>query len=713
MDTHEERETHAGAEPQGELTELDGVAAAPGQDNRSPTPPEAPVRGAAAFELVERLMSRADSFLARYLPPELNPLAQAGRVCNFAILNAVLSGVMLLIWYSPSLPQAYSSVAATQAGTLGGWVRAFHRYSSDFVMMFALLHAGRMFVARKFVGSRWVPWVSGIGLLALIWFIGWTGYWLVWDQPAQQVAVTSMRLMDAVPIFGEPMGRLYVADRMVPSLLFFVVFFLHMLLPLAIAVGLAVHLLRVSRIRLLPDRRLGLAVALGLAAAAFFVRAPLDDPARMALKAPSFSVDAWYLSPLAVTLRFQHAGPWLALGGALVGAMALPWLLGRRRLPAAYQTEVDVNRCHGCTQCVQDCPFDAVHMVDRSDGKRFATQAFVDPDKCVGCGVCVGSCDSEAMSLGWFDTRREEARIQAETTRDLRVRPWVAFVAGDIDSGFGLYRLALWRERLADYQVHVVPTASWVRPKFVERLLAMGVKGVLIVRDAKAEAAARDGNHWVHARLSRERKPHFRPERAAGSTAWKVLDFDASRPAEFARRARAFAKADDDSESGRATPLWRRVTVGAILAAAVVAAAVFPSRLRISNPAPAAPEFVFSFKALGDRQAAGAVSAADDASVPVHMRGRSLEKPHRQPVVVKITLDGKTSERAYAAKGISRDGPALGQWRETLTEGSHDVRVELFTSATKPAVVWEGTINATDRHISVLTYDPQSGFRLE
>ena len=34
-----------------------------------------------------------------------------------------------------------------------------------------------------------------------------------------------MRLLDALPIFGEPLGRLYVADRMVPSLLFFVVFF--------------------------------------------------------------------------------------------------------------------------------------------------------------------------------------------------------------------------------------------------------------------------------------------------------------------------------------------------------------------------------------------------------------------------------------------------------------------------------------------------------
>jgi len=85
-----------------------------------------------------------------------------------------------------------------------------------------------------------------------------------------------MHLLDALPVFGEPLGRLYVADRTVPSLLFFVIFFLHMLLPLGIAVGLTVHLARLSRAQLLPRRELSVALVAALALASFAVPAPLD-----------------------------------------------------------------------------------------------------------------------------------------------------------------------------------------------------------------------------------------------------------------------------------------------------------------------------------------------------------------------------------------------------------------------------------------------------
>jgi ferredoxin len=695
-------------------TGLPVTAAELGANSTKVTSPESSVRGERWLARVDAILGACDTAVRRYLPDEINPLAQAGRACNFAIVLAVVSGVLLLIWYSPSLSQAYASIADTQGRTLGGWVRAVHRYSSDFVMLFALLHAARMFFARKFGRARWVPWASGIGLLVLIWFIGWTGYWLVWDQPAQQVAVTSMRLLDMVPIFGEPMGRLYVSDRTVPSLLFFVVFFLHMLLPLAIAVGLAVHLLRVNRIRLLPNWRLSFALAVGVGLVALIIPAPLDGAARMGWKAESFTVDAWYLSPLAITLRFQHAGPWLALAAATAGAMALPWVLGRRRTPVSFQTQVDTSRCHGCTQCVQDCPFDAVRMIDRADGKRFASQAWVDPSKCVGCAVCVGSCDSEAMSLTWFDTRREEARIHHEVTTGLADKPRVAFVAGDIDSGFALFRATLWRERLPDYQVHFVPTASWVRPKFVERLLASGVQAVLVVRDAKAEAAARDGNRWVKLRFSGERKPVFRPERARGSTAAYVLDYDGARAMAFTAEARAIAQGEPLPTERKVISRWKGALVAMVLGLGLSAAAVAPSRWQVRNPTPAQPEFVFSFKALGERQESGAGGAvAEDPSIPIHMRGRSTEKPHREPVVIRLTIDGVTQERTYQAKGISRDGPALDQWRQIVAPGAREVMVEVITGPRAKPQRWSGRVDAQSRQITVLTYEPQTGFRVE
>jgi ferredoxin len=519
-----------------------------------------------------------------------------------------------------------------------------------------------------------------------------------------------------VPIFGEPLGRLYVSDRMVPSLLFFVVFFLHMLLPLAIAVGLAVHLLRLSRTRLFPNATLFAALAAGLGLAALLAPAPLDAPARMAEKAAGFTVDAWYLTPLALALRFQSAGLWVALFGTSALAATLPWLLGRRRPPVAYQAVVEPARCHACTQCVQDCPFDAITMVARTDGKRFPSQAAVDPARCVGCGVCAGSCDSEGIGLTWFDTTREENRLAGEiaATRAAGGPGWIAFVAGDIDSGLALFAATRWRERLPRYQVHFVPTASWVRPKFVERLLRDGVQGVLVLRDARAESAARDGNRWVADRLGGGRKPVFRPDRADHRADWRVLDYDPARPAALRQAADAFARGEPATVSGspRRSPIVVALP-GLALAFALAVATVGPSRLRVSNPAPDHPELVFAFKAMGDQIVPGAIDAVADAGKPVHMRGQSTAKPHRSPVTVRLTVDGATEERAYRAKGISQDGPALDEWRRPLSPGPHDVRIELITSPDATPLRWSGQINAQSRRLHVVTFEPWAGFRRE
>ena len=699
--------------------QIDSASVKPSREMAPAAIPAAPPSGTRAERILTRVdnaFAWADGFIARWLPPEANPLAHSGAATNAALAVAIVSGIALLIWYSPSLQFAYSSLAAIEGRTLGGWVRSIHRYSSDLAMLFVLVHAGRMFFARKFSGARWLPWVSGVALIALIWFIGWTGYWLVWDQPAQQVAVTSMRLLDGLPIFGEPLGRLYIADRLVPSLLFFVVFFLHMLLPLAIAVGLAFHLLRVSRVKLFPSGKMTAAIATGLALTAFFIPAPLDAPAEMAVKAGAFTVDAWYLTPLALALRFKHVGLWVALFGTMALAAAIPWLLGRRRAPLAYQAVVTPSRCHACTQCQQDCPFDAITMVARTDGKRFPSQAFVDVSKCVGCGVCAGSCDSEGIVLPWFDTRREENRIENEITAAVAAggSPWVALIAGDIDNGLALFAAPRWRKRLPHYEVHFVPTASWVRPMFVEHLLKQGAQGVLIVRDARSEAAARDGNRWVSARLEGTRTPVYRSDRAGGSTAWQVVDYDPARAINLEVQARAFRS----GESRVSVPPSRRhpvttVIAGGLLALVIAIATVGPSHLRVTNPEPANPEFVFSFKAFGDHVTENTVDAAEDAKKPIHMRGRSMSKPQRSPVVVRLTINGVTEERSYRAMGISKDGPALDEWRHPLSAGEHTISIELITGPASAPLRWEDTVQAQPRRLHVVTFEPDARFRVE
>ena len=52
---------------------------------------------------------------------------------------------------------------------------------------------------------------------------------------------------------------------------------------------------------------------------------------------------------------------------------------------------VDVEKCNGCESCVDECPSEAITMVDE--------KAKINVETCVDCGACVDACPSEAISM--------------------------------------------------------------------------------------------------------------------------------------------------------------------------------------------------------------------------------------------------------------------------------------------------------------------------
>lgn len=49
--------------------------------------------------------------------------------------------------------------------------------------------------------------------------------------------------------------------------------------------------------------------------------------------------------------------------------------------PSMAKHRVQADKCIGCTLCVDDCPVNAIRMVDG--------RAVIDPDKCINCGICI------------------------------------------------------------------------------------------------------------------------------------------------------------------------------------------------------------------------------------------------------------------------------------------------------------------------------------
>ena len=53
--------------------------------------------------------------------------------------------------------------------------------------------------------------------------------------------------------------------------------------------------------------------------------------------------------------------------------------------------KVDEEKCNGCESCVEECPSEAISMVD--------DKSVVDLKECVDCGVCVDVCPAEAITM--------------------------------------------------------------------------------------------------------------------------------------------------------------------------------------------------------------------------------------------------------------------------------------------------------------------------
>ena len=669
--------------------------------------PASSVRGEKWLAPCDRLAGRVDAWLHHHISPDANPLLQTGAIANVLFAVAVASGIAMLFWYSPSVTKAYDSLATLDGYSLGGWVRTLHRYSSDACMLFVLLHTARVFFARKITEARWLPWVSGVVLLGLLWFIGWTGYWLAWDERGQLVALNTIKAADALPIFAGPRARLFVSDRTVPSLLFFVVFFVHLLLPLSIVAGLAVHLMRLSRSKIFPHRALMWWTIGAVAVVSIFVPATNAAPAQMAVTPDRFTLDWWYLWPLAFAGRFSGGGLWAALFAICVGVGGLPWWLHRRRPRASFQASVTLAQCHGCTQCSQDCPFDAITMVARTDGRKSLLQSQVDPARCVGCGVCSGSCDTHAIELPWIDSRAELQRLEAFVVEAVAGgrSPLIALVA---DHG-----ASLGRDLLVGYHVVAVPSVSWVQPKLIERVIAKGAAGVVVLDCADGELPGRDASRWFLDRLAGTRKPAFNTYRA-DPTKVVYLTHDAAQP-ELTRAAAAAFASTNAKPVATVRPLWRALALSVGLSAVLAALTLAGSHAPFRNPAPAAPELVLSFTLWGDWVDSSKIDAKREAAKPIHMRNVNAGRRTRSAVRLVLSVDGVVSENVVQPLGLSHDGACIAEIRRPLPPGQHDVSVAIFTSpdALTPKVTWKGTPDFRARRATVLSYDPNDGFRLE
>jgi coenzyme F420-reducing hydrogenase delta subunit/Pyruvate/2-oxoacid:ferredoxin oxidoreductase delta subunit len=463
----------------------------------SPVPPLPGTR------TLRRILARLDAWFDRLYGWRWNPLYQSGTIAVLMLVVLVVTGLYLLLYYRIGAP--WASVERIQSQVWAGrWIRALHRYASDAAMIAIGVHAVRMFLRGRSWGPRALAWLSGLGLLALFFFIALTGFVMVWDVQGRLLAMEGARLLDALPIFTEPVSRAFTGERPMPGAFFFLNYFLHIAVPLGMALFLYLHVARVARPKLLPTRKVAWTFVGALTLLAVVRPAPLPPEADPSVIAYQVPLDWFFAFWVPVTQAMPAGAAWL-LGVVLITLLVtVPIWTRPRAQNRAGPSVVEERHCTGCTQCSLDCPYEAITMIGRSD-ERLGLVASVDPALCVSCGICAGSCAPMSVGPAGRTGRDQLARVRGFLARHEPGPDRVVVVACSRGAG-EIGELESFEGAL----VYPVDCIGSLHTSVVEFLVRGGAGGVLVAACPERDCWNREGTKWARARLFEEREAELK-----------------------------------------------------------------------------------------------------------------------------------------------------------------------------------------------------------
>ncbi len=119
-----------------------------------------------------------------------------------------ITGVLLMVYYKPSVDQAYTSMLdIIHVVPTGRFIRNIHRWSAHAMVACVILHMARAFYTSAYKHPRQFNWVIGLSLFVITLGLSFTGYLLPWDQLAYwavtigaNIAQSPQELTDALGV---------------------------------------------------------------------------------------------------------------------------------------------------------------------------------------------------------------------------------------------------------------------------------------------------------------------------------------------------------------------------------------------------------------------------------------------------------------------------------------------------------------------------------
>jgi ubiquinol-cytochrome c reductase cytochrome b subunit len=154
-----------------------------------------------------RLRPHADGFWLHIRPSfyhneitRVYPTFHLGWMSTFMFVWETITGIFLMIFYTPSPLIAYSNMWEILGNVpLGQLMRNMHRLGAEVMVIVVALHMMRTFITGSYKKPRQFTWVTGMILLVLTLMLSFSGYLLPWDQLAYWALTVFISGAEAAP----------------------------------------------------------------------------------------------------------------------------------------------------------------------------------------------------------------------------------------------------------------------------------------------------------------------------------------------------------------------------------------------------------------------------------------------------------------------------------------------------------------------------------
>ncbi len=171
-----------------------------------------------------------------------------GGICLFLFFIQVVTGILLLLYYKPTVDAAYESIQFIMSDVKFGWlIRSVHSWTANILIGAIFIHMFSSYFLKAYRTPRELTWVSGFFLLLIFLFFGFSGYLLPWNELSFFATRVGTDIAGTLPLIGEQLKTFILGGPEVSGATISRFFWLHVaILPCATVIFMGIHILLVQ-----------------------------------------------------------------------------------------------------------------------------------------------------------------------------------------------------------------------------------------------------------------------------------------------------------------------------------------------------------------------------------------------------------------------------------------------------------------------------------